>query len=189
MKKRLCKLLAIICAIVSLTFAASCELLGSLSGDLNDILDKVAKTLSDVTNIVDNFENFTSPVKGDGTVTDKWSGTEFDAAFTMPEENFTFTAGYFEENEYGTLHTNSGIFSSIEDMDAYVDMLMEAGFETYNTFDKTFYSLSKSIGKAAIALKKGDIYVQLAFVADMNPNSAFNIASYDLVAVAMNNDK
>ena len=36
---------------------------------------------------------------------------------------------------------------------------------------------------------KGDIYVQLAFVADMNPNSAFNIASYDLVAVAMNNDK
>ncbi len=188
MEKRFFKLLAIICAVVTLTFAASCELLGVLTSNLDDILAKVQDVIGDVGDIMDKFENFTSPVQGDGTVTEEWSGSELAVEFTMPEENFTFTAGYFEENDYGMLYTNSGMFSSIDDMDAYVKMLMDAGFETYNTFDKTFYYSLKNFDKAAIALKRGDVYVQLAFVGGMEPNAAFNIASYDLIGVIINQD-
>lgn len=182
MKKVFLKFVALACIICMSIVSFGCAEIEGLVSEIVSTVERITQLYNDLKSVTDNFSDFTPPIDGNGTITEDWTGTELCADFEKPVTLTSYSAGYFETNEYGTLHTNTGSFASIDDIENYALKLKDAGFEEYNlTFGWQAFNLLKNTGKTCIALKKGDVYIQLAFMQGNTPNSVFNIATYDII--------
>lgn len=190
MKKLLLKIASILAAAAMVFSFSACD---QLASDLEDLLDEVVRQLEelveDIEYITENFENFTPPISGDGELSDEWVGEDLDAIFTQPESVINFDKGYSEENEHGKIRSNVAELGSMADMDAFVDVLVEAGYEQYHdSFSWAFYEtlLLLDDGQLCMALVKDGVYIQVAYFEgeESSFNAVFAIASYDMIAVA-----
>lgn len=186
MKRLFIRFVAFVCILCISIVSVGCSEIEGLVSEVVSTVERIAQLYRDLKNVTENFSDFTPPIDGNGTITEDWTGTVLCADFEKPVNLTSYSAGYYETNEYGTLHTNTGSFDDIAAFEQYALNLKEAGFEEYNTtFGWQAFDLLKNTGKTCIALKKGDVYVQLAFMQGNNPNSVFNIADYDIIDVVL----
>lgn len=167
MKKFFSKLVCVITAVALALSMSSCD---KFFNDLEKLAEELAKkinaTVKGISYIMDHFDDFTNPLLGNGQITDEWVNGNLDDAFVRPDYLVNFAKGYYEENGEKKSYSNLGTLSSMADMDRYVQSLKEAGFDAYHeAFSWDFYDIMvrANSGKLCMALKKGDVYVQLAY--------------------------
>ncbi len=190
MKNLFKKLAAILAAgAMTLSFTACDQFINELNSAIEDIAVMIEQTMAGVDYIIDNFEDFKNPIEGTGTPVDEWVGTELEPLFVRPEgEAFVFDKGYWEENTHGKVFANLGAIASMAEVDAYIQMLRADGYDEYHEkITWGFYNgfLIANQSKLCMALKKGDVYVQIAYFATEGAavNAVFAIADYDMLAV------
>lgn len=172
MKKIISKIVCVISAIVLAFSMTSCE---QFVNDLEELARKLNATLKGISYIMEHFDDFTNPLLGNGQITDEWVNGNLDDAFVQPDYLVNFAKGYYEENGDKKSYSNLGTLNSMEDMDRYVQSLKAAGFDAYHeAFTWDFYDvmLKTKTGKLCMALKKGDVYVQLAFFTTKTSDSS-----------------
>lgn len=167
MRRKFLKVFALIASVVMAFSMASCqELIDKLTDVADELAKKINATLTGISYIMENFENFASPLMGNGTVTDEWVNGGLDEAFVRPDSMLNLAKGYYEENGEKKSYSNLGTLSCMQDMVDYVQTLKDAGFDSYHeAFSWDFYNVmvAANTNKLCMALKKGDVYVQVAF--------------------------
>ena len=169
MKKLFLKIVSLFVGAALALSAAGCNaFFESLDNVLNRLSEELEKVIAGVSYIIDNFNDLTNPVSENGTPSEEWVGTDLEPLFVQPEGVTEFVLGYSEENERGRTYSNLVVVSGAADVVKFIEDLHEAGYDEFNeglnwTFFRTMV-ISDS-GKLCMALKKGDIYIQVAYFA------------------------
>ena len=131
MKKLCLKVMSILASVVLLFSFTACD---EVLNDINSALEQLQSAVDEMNNLIEYFEeyNFNAVLDGDGTITEEWVGTELDEDFVQPDSVTSFAKGYYEENDFGRVYSNSVNVTSMQDVDAFVQYLKGKGYDEYS---------------------------------------------------------